>query len=98
MAIETRGTLTGDYRDDYYARTTLNGSYTKENPLYLVRFCNVKGEDGDYHLAFFQRLNPHSPTWAIAMEVLDDLYRCMIDFDEITKEEADVIIARWRGE
>ena len=96
MAIETRGTLTGEFRDDYYARTTGNESYTKERPVYLVRLCNMKGEDGEYHLAFPQSLSPHSPTWSVAPEVIEDIYRCMIDFDEITKEEGDVIIERWR--
>lgn len=99
MKEETRYGLEGEFREEYFARTGL--SFTKENPATLMRIVSRKvrlpGETKkDFVPSYYERVDLATLDWQVDGALIDHIINGMIDWDPVTKAEAEAILERWR--
>lgn len=93
MTTTNRYGLKGEFRDEYYGRQRTKS----EPPTGLVRLVYTK-VDGVESLAYCERIGPAMLDWTLDPAVMDHVRDHMIEFEEMTEEEALKVLKRWRDE
>ena len=80
-------------RYEYHARTSQD--YPKMNPAHIVRlgFSEPGGPPG---IQSMERTDLRTLDWVHDGAIIEDVYRAMIDYDDITEAEVEEILERWR--